>query len=44
MAIAPMKSQNVYSNRGTKNEISAFSKLSYKINKLTIFTDLQLPP
>ena len=42
MSIAPTLSQPLYSNRGDKNEISAFSKMSYSTGKLTYFADLQL--
>ena len=30
-----------YRNKGFRNEVSAFSKLSYDVSKFTIFTDLQ---
>lgn len=40
--IAPTLSQDIYSNRGNKNEISAFTKMSYNFYKLTTFVDLQI--
>ena len=42
MSIAPIMSQNIYSNRGDKKELSAFSKMSYSIGKLTAFVDAQI--
>lgn len=39
-AIYQPKTQQ-YSNRGQKEEISAFARLSYKINKFTLYSDLQ---
>ena len=42
MSIAPMMSQNIYSNRGNKSEFSAFTKISYVVaKKLMVFADLQ---
>lgn len=41
MAISPSLSQNLYSNRGNKTELSAFTKISYSIKKITLFADLQ---
>lgn len=43
MQIAPDFNDNVYSNRGYKNEINGFTKISYNLTKkLTAFGDLQL--
>ena len=42
MSIAPIMSQNIYSNRGDKKELSTFSKMSYSIGKLTAFADMQV--
>lgn len=42
MQIAPVMSQSIYSNRGNKQEVSAFAKASYNIDKLTMFADVQL--
>lgn len=41
MSIAPDLNQNIYSNRGNKTELSVFTKVSYRIYKLTVFADLQ---
>jgi len=41
MAIAPEMNTNIYLNKGNKNEVSAFTKLSYKLNKITLFGDAQ---
>lgn len=41
MSISPMFSQKIYSNRGTKEDASAFTKISYDLKKLTLFADVQ---
>jgi iron complex outermembrane receptor protein len=43
MQVMPLVSEDIYSNRGTKNELSAFVKSSYYISKkLELFEDLQI--
>ncbi|HWY33722.1 MAG TPA: TonB-dependent receptor, partial [Nitrosopumilaceae archaeon] len=41
MSIAPDFSQSIYSNRGNKSEFSTFTKISYAVGKITLFSDLQ---
>lgn len=42
MGILPNSEILMYKNTGFKNELSAFMKLTYDINKLTLFGDMQL--